>query len=220
MNLQPKNHVLMAMIGLSLGCYGPTRTLTSVTILWPTQAATTLSLTIEDLTIFTFPDNSMVSNNISSADLLFSFSQAGEVLKEEDFSLAVVSEFCLRAYNYPTTDAFAKAVLLLFLCNLAELTANPLYLDPRFPGICLKEVEIPLAPPPMLSPVEKTWGFPLICAIFPGSDWEDVTGCPIGDGLCFALAELLRSASLPDAKAKYDSYLSRLNELAENEDSL
>ena len=162
----------------------------------------------------------MVSNYISSADLLFFFSQAGEVQKDKDFSLAGVLEFCLRAYAYPTTDAFAKVVLLLFQCNSAELSANPLYLDPRFPGIRLKEVEIPLAPPPMLSPVEKTWGFPLIWAIFPGSDWEDVPGCIIGDGLRFALPELLRSASLPDPKANYDSYLSRLNELAENEDSL
>ena len=162
----------------------------------------------------------MVSNYISSADLLFFFSQAGEVQKDKDFSLARVLEFCLRAYPYPTTDAFAKVVLLLFLCDLAELSANPLYLDPRFPGIRLKEVEIPLAPSPMLSPVEKTWGFPLIWAIFPGSDWEDVPGCVIGDGLRFALPELLRSASLPDGKANYDSYLSSLNELTENEDSL
>ena len=192
----------------------------NVTSLWPTQAATTLSLTIEDLSIFTFPDNSMVSNYVSSIDLQFSFSQAGVVLEEENFSLAGVSNFCLRAYMYPTSDAYAKVVLLLLPCDLAELSTNPLYLDPRFPGIRLKEVEIPLAPPPLLSPVEKTWGFPLICAIFPGSDWEDAPGCALGDGLHSALAELLCSASLPDAKANHDSYLTRLAELAENEDSL
>ena len=188
--------------------------------LWTTQSATTLSISIEDLTVFSFPDGSLVSNYVSSADLPFSFTQAGEVIDDEEFSVAGVSSFCLRAFAYPTTDAFAKVVLLLFPCDIAELSTNPLYLDPRFPGIRLTDFEIPLAPPPTLSPIEKSWGFPLICAIFPGSDWEDAPGCALGDGLRSALSELLRAARLPDAKANHASYLTRLDEISGNEDSL
>ena len=102
---------------------------------------------------------------------------------------------------------------MIFPCSLASLAAYPTYQDTRFSRIRLTDVEIPLAPIPTLSPIQRSWGFPLVCAIFPGSDWSEAPGLPLGYRLRFALSELLRSACLPEAKANYAGFLLRLQEI-------
>ena len=161
---------------------------------------------------------SLVSNYVCSLELNFSFSQGA--ISEDDFEAANVSEFCLRAYAHPTTDSFAKIVIMIFPCSLAILAAYPAYQDTRFPGIWLTDVEIPLAPIPTLSPIQRSWGFPLVCAIFPGLDWSKAPGLPLVYRLRFALSELLRSACLPEAKANHSGFQLRPREIGDKGDAL
>ena len=192
----------------------------NVSNFWPTTTATSLNLSLEDLTVFSFPEGSLVSNYVCSTELDYSFSQGSSTIMREDFDAAFLSEFCLRAFAHPTTDSFAKIVIMIYPCSLATLTAYPLFQDSRFPGIRLSDVEIPLAPIPTLSPLQKSWGFPLACAIFPGSDWTEAPGRPLGYRLRVALSELLRSACLPEAKATHASLLQRLQDISSSGDSL
>jgi len=185
----------------------------NVSSFWPTTTVTSLTLSLGNLTVFSFPEGSLVSNYVCSSELNFSFTQGTTTISEDDFEAANISEFCLRAYAHPNTDSFAKIVIMIFPCSLASLAAYPTYQYTRFPGIRLTDVEIPLAPIPTLSPIQRSWGFPLVCAIFPGADWSEAPGLPLGYRLRFALSELLRSACLPEAKANYAGFLLRLQEI-------
>ena len=191
----------------------------NVSSFWPTEEATTLTLSLDDLTVFTFPEGSLVSNYVCSSELTYSFSQNGSIITEENFTTAKISDFCLRAFAHPTTDSFAKIIILIYPCSLATLASYPSFQDTRFPGIKLANAEIPLAPIPTLSPLQRSWGFPLACAIFPGSDWSEAPGRPLGSRLRVALSELLRSACLPEAKSNHAGFLLRLQEIETSGDS-
>ena len=169
---------------------------------WTTVSPTVLTLSLPDLSVFNFPPGSLCSDYLSSADLQFSFSQNDQIVPPNLYQSAGLSAFCLRVFAYPSSDSYAKLVILLFPFPLSRLaTDNQLYLDPCFPGLKLADYEIPLAPPALLSPINNSWGFPLAPAVFPGSDWSDNSRVPSGTRLRIALSQLLRSAVLPEVKA-------------------
>ena len=178
---------------------------------WNTDAPTQLICSIPDLTIFHFPPGSLCSEYVSSSDLTFSFTQNGAVVPTTSFSQVGLTDFCIRAFCYPSSDAYAKLTILLFPCSINQLAVNPLYLDPYFPGIKLYDSEFQLSPSSLLSPLARNWGFPLAPAVFPGSDWEDAPGVPSGLRVRIALSHLLRTGIKPDVKANLQTYSQRLD---------
>ena len=182
---------------------------------WNSSAPSQLVLSISDLTLFKFPPGSLCSAYVSSADLEFQFTQDNSVVPTALFSQAGLSEFCLRAFCYPTSDSYAKLVLLLFPCSETQLAENPLYLDPYFPGLRLYDSEFPLSPQSSQSPIPDPWGFPLAPAVFPGADWDDAPSFPSGLRIRTALSKLLRTAIKPDVKANFLTYQQRIDSLLE-----
>ena len=182
---------------------------------WTTSAPTQLVLTIEDLTIFKFPPGSLCSAYVSSLDLDFRFTQGNSNVPTALMSQAGLSEFCLRAFCYPTSDSFAKLVVLLFPLSETQLAENPLYLDPYFPGIRLFDSEFSLSPPSSQSPIAAPWGFPLAPVVFPGASWDDAPGFPSGLRVRVALSKLLRTAIKPDVKANLLTFQQRVDDLLE-----
>ena len=150
-------------------------------------------MSIEDLTIFKFQPGSLCSAYVSSLDLDFQFTQGNSNVPTALFSQTGLSEFCLRAFCYPTSDSFAQLVVLLFPLSETQLAENPLYLDPYFPGIRLFDSEFSLSPPSSQSPIAALWGFPLAPAVFPGASWDDAPGFPSGLRVRIALSKLLKS---------------------------
>ncbi len=180
---------------------------------WNTTSPSQLVLSIADLTIFRFPPGSLCSAYVSSADLEFEFTQDSSAIPAALISQAGLSEFCLRAFCYPTSDSYTKLVILLFPCSETLLAQNPLYLDPYFPGLRLYDSEFSLSPPSLLSPIVQPWGFPLAAAVFPGADWEEAPGFPSGLRVRIALSKLFRSAIKPDVKANLLTLQQRIDSL-------
>ncbi|XP_023344977.1 uncharacterized protein LOC111714160 [Eurytemora carolleeae] len=168
---------------------------------WTTVNPTQLTLSIPDLSIFTFPPGTLCSSYLSSDDCQFSFSQNGQVVPPNLYQATGLSAFCLRLFVYPTSDSYAKVIILIYPFPLTVLASNPLYLDQNFPGLKLADYEFSLAPPALLSPINDTWGFPLAPAVFPGAEWNEDSSVPSGLRLRIALSQLLRSPILPEIKA-------------------
>ena len=121
---------------------------------WTTLNPTILTLSLPDLSVFSFPPGSLCSAYLNSSDLQFSFSQNEQDIPPNLYQSTGLSTFCLRSFVHPTSDSYAKLSIILYPFPLSTLAAdNPLYLDPNFPGLKLADYEVPLAPPSLLSPI-------------------------------------------------------------------
>lgn len=185
----------------------------NVSSYWSAATATSLTINIPNLSVFSFPENTLVSDYVSSSNIGFQFKNGDQPLATDQLQDAGVSEFCLRAYVYPTSASYARVQMVLFPSSELDLAVNPLYLDERFPGMQLSTFEFPFGPTPSLSPLQRSWGFPFVPAIIPGSTWEDSPTGPSGCSLRLALTALLRSARVPKVKVKLSRYLASLQEL-------
>jgi len=106
----------------------------NVSSFWPTTTATSLTLSLGNLTVFSFPEGSLVSNYVCSSELNFSFTQGTTTISEDDFEAANISEFCLQISRNQThrrgdpsgsyTNPLSNTKVLGFpssLCNLSGL---------------------------------------------------------------------------------------------------
>ena len=166
---------------------------------WTCSSPTTLTIKLPDLTIFSFPDGSLVSNYVQSSDFSYHFTRNSSIIQQTDLISESLSDFCLRAFIYPTSDSYARILVLLYPATEDSLANFPLYADSRFPGIKFCDYEFPLAPAGPVSPLGRFWGFPLVPAIFPCSDWTADSLLPSGLCLRSAMSNILRSAVLPDS---------------------
>ena len=182
-------------------------------VYWELSSAVTLKLSIEDLSIFNFPDSRMVSDHVSSADLSFSFLEDDQEITADNYDDFGLTPFCIRAYAYPTSDTWSKIVLILNPCSYSSLSDSPVYLDTRFPGFKLGEFLLPLGPDPAFSPIRRTWGFPFTPAVLPSTPFSLATGVPSGRLLREALTGILRSATIPEVKSTRTNYLARCTEI-------
>ena len=183
--------------------------------MWTTINPTQLTISLPDLSAFSFSPGSLCSNYLSSEDLEFEFSQGGQLVPPNLYQATNLSSFCLRSFVHPTSDCYAKVQFLIFPFPLSVLAKNPLYLDVNFPGLKLADYEFPLAPAALLSPINDSWGFPLAPAVFPGADWNDSAGVPSGIRLRIALSQLLRSPILPEVKANISGLKQRYAQILE-----
>jgi len=168
---------------------------------WICNSPTSLTISIPDLSVFSFPDGTMVSNYVPSSAFSFHFSRNNSIIQPSDLSSAELSDFCLRAFVYPTSDSYARILILLYPASEDSLASFPLYSDHRFPGIKLCDYEFPLAPAGPVSPLRRFWGFPLVPAIFPFTEWTPDSLLPTGLCLRSAMSSILRSAVLPDSSS-------------------
>ena len=138
---------------------------------WICSSPTSLTISIPDLSVFSFPDGTMVSNYVPSSAFSFHFTRNNSLIQPSDLSSAELSDFCLRAFVYPTSDSYARILILLNPASEDSLASFPLYSDHGFPGIKLCDYEFPLTPAGPVSPLRRFWGFLLVPAIFPFKDW-------------------------------------------------
>ena len=183
-------------------------------LFWPTPSPISLTLSLPNLNIFTFPNSSLVSNYVPSSALTHSFSQNNTVLAAADLTNLGITPFCLRAHIYPSTDAFVKIVLTISPSDEARLqNLFPFHDDHRFPAIKLGTFEFPMGPSAAGPPLNRPWGFPIIPALIPGSPWSASSSFPSGTDLRSALEAMLSSASLPDSKQNFATYSHRCDSL-------
>ena len=177
---------------------------------WPTTTPVTLSLSLPDLSIFHFPNSSLVSNYVPSSALTHSFNQNNVPLPASSLVNLGITPFCIRAHIYPTTDSFVKIILSLSPSDETRLQSLfPFHDDPRFPAIKLGTFEFPMGPSAATPPLNRQWGFPIVPILLPGSPWLDSSSLPSGADLRFALSSMLSSATLPDSKQNFATYNQR-----------
>ena len=215
LNLSPDNQrVNNATLVLQGSLY--TDKTVSVAALWPEAGDYSLSLTLDDLSYFDFPAESLTSDYLSSDAIEFEFVKAGINVPKDALSDADLSNFCLRAHVYPTFDTWAKLAITIYPIPESELIKLPLHQDSRFPGIAFDSPQFQLGPSPLLSPIKRSWGFPFVPCIFPGSTWDVAPTHPSGDSLRSALSSFLRSASAPDAKSSRSSFFKKVHAIQRN----
>jgi hypothetical protein len=166
---------------------------------WNCSNQITITISIPDLTTFAFPDGTLVSEYVPSSNLTYSFTKNNSVLQPPDIARAALSDFCLRAFVYPSSDSYARILIMLYPSSEESLASCPTYSDHRFPGIKFCDYEFPLAPAGPASPLGRFWGFPLVPALFPSSEWTLESPLPTGLCLRAAMTSILRSAVLPDS---------------------
>jgi len=66
-------------------------------------------------------------NYVCSTELNYSFSQSSNTIPEDDYEAANIYEFYRRAYAHPTTDSFAKIIIMISPCSLTTLASYPAY---------------------------------------------------------------------------------------------
>ena len=189
-------------------------------LFWQPSIATKLTLSIPSLSIFNFPDGKLVSDYLPASMLPHHFSHDDAVIPVEDYPAAGISTFLLRAFIYPSTDAFVKIILLIYPCSEDTLQSlYPLYKDTRFPGLKLCSYDFPLGPPCTAGPINRLWGFPIFPAIITGSPWSDSGPLPSGAALRHALSSILSSAVAPEVKLNLQTLNLRCQEISTNGDS-
>jgi len=183
-------------------------------LFWPTSSPVSLAINLPDLSLFRFPNSSLVSNYVPSSAFTHSFSQNNSVLAGADLTNLGITPFCLRAHVYPTSDAFVKIVLTLTPSDEARLqNLYPFHDDHRFPAIKLGTFEFPMGPSAAGPPLNRPWGFPIVPVLLPGSPWTDSSSLPSGSDLRSALYAMLQSATLPDSKQNFATYNLRCESL-------
>jgi len=180
-------------------------------LFWPVETPTSLYVSLTDLSVFVFPNGSMTSNPLPSSAFEYSFSQNRVDLQEADLEEQGFSDFSIRAYVTPIEEFWVKCVLTLSPNPIESNTR--LQSDPRYPGIKLHGFQFGLAPAYSSPPVNRSWGCPILPAIFPGTPWTDDCAMPSGMLLRVAMASVLRSSLHPEAKRSLPSYTPRCAEL-------
>ena len=219
LSLTPDNERILNASMLLQGSLLEAKTL-NVTSLWANTEDVSLSITLDDLTFLSFPPGSLVSDYLPSTEFERTFTKSGIVLDPNQLTDAGVSEFCIRGHVYPSTDTFAKIVLTIYPMNITDLMKNPLHSDHRFPGMSIETLEFQLGPTPMLSPLAKPWGFPIVPCIMPGSPFNIAPSFPSGDEIRRALASLLRTATIPDVKKTLNSFNLKIAQILEDGSSI
>ena len=192
----------------------------NVSTFWDEAPGVSLSITLDDLTIFNFPDGSLVSEYVASDEFENTFTLDNNILAADELEDAGVSNFCLRSHVYPSTADHAKMVITLYPMPFAKLALNPLHMDTRFPGMSFATKEFQLGPSPILSPLGKPWGFPIVPCLLPGSTFDVAPGIPSGSELRSAMTAFLRSATVPDSKKNLTSFRQAVVQILDDPSSL
>lgn len=183
---------------------------------WELPEQISLTFTINDCGMFTFPNGGCVSEIIDGSCIPHSFHK-GEVLLSKEELPETILGFALKCYIIPTRDTYAKLALLLFpLPKDMLLNTHPLCTNPSFPGMPLFTGEFPLIPSSLGPPLDKNWGFPFTPAIIPGSAYEDSGNFPNTPSVKAAVAAILRKAVKPDSKLSFQTLIPRWKEISEH----
>ena len=182
----------------------------------PEAEPLTFSFTIDDCEILKFPNGGLTSEIIDGDAVKHDFYR-GNVLVQKDSMPDSYMGFSLRAYITPTRETYAKITLILYPLAKDMLTAtHPMSEYLAFPGLTLFAGEFPLIPKSSAPPLSKSWGCPFAPAIIPGTDWNDSSSCPRTPLLRAAVAQIMRKALRPEAKANHPALLQRWEEISEH----
>lgn len=181
---------------------------------WELDAQTSLTFSVPDCSVFSFPNGSMVSDLVDGSTFPHRFQVGDEVLDPQTLPAPLLG-FSFKCAVVPTRDTYAKVTLLLFpLPKNTLLTTHPFCTNPQFPGISLFRGEFPLTPNSLDPPLEKNWGFPFAPAVLPGADFEVLENFPSTDSIKAAMAQVLRKAVRPECKQGFQTLQPRWNEIS------
>ena len=184
---------------------------------WNLTTPTTLSLSINDASVFTFPNGSLCSEFLDSSTFKFSFKQGETTLSTAAQIEAGINGFSVRTLIMPISASKSKLWITIVPISLSDLlTAHPLATNPAFPSLKLLDGDIPLGPASDGPPLDKDWGCPISPAVVLGAPLEEAPNVPLSSTVLAALSAMLRKAVRPEIVTKYNKLLERMQELLDH----
>ena len=183
---------------------------------WEMEEQISLVFSINDGSIFSFPNGGMVSELVDGSLIPHSFYKGTEPVPDGTLPDAAIG-FSLKCFIVPTRDTYAKLIILLYpLPKDMILNLHPHCTNPLFPGISLFTGEFPLIPQSSNPPLEKSWGVPFAPAILPGTPFEDSGNFPRTPLIRAAMGQILRKAIKPEGKSGAQNLIARWKEISEH----
>ena len=143
---------------------------------WNNQEQLSLVFSLDDCSIFNFPNGGLVSELVDGSTIPHCFQRGEEPVPSGTLPDTIVG-FSVKCFIIPTRDTYAKLIILLFpLPKDMLLELHPLSSNPLFPGLTLFSGEFPLIPQSANPPLEKNWVSLFAPAILPGALFDD-SGC-------------------------------------------
>ena len=177
-----------------------------------------LSYRIDDASIFTFNDGSLVGDYVDSSNINWMIVEKGNstALEVGDYTERGVEEFCIRPFIIPLSAEKAKLKVLIFPVSKDRLSTDFAHFDkPSFPGLEMFSMELPLFPLTRQAG-GKDWGCPLIPMILLGADGEDEPNLPPTQEIRRAISAIMRTAKMPDVKRDSKTVLKAWGDIRES----
>ena len=200
LTLSPDNTKVVNGVFLTRGATGLKETRIPCSSIWPNcNTDTFLALSFPFAEAFRFTDGGLISNYVSSTQLVHSFhSPDGSVVLADRRTELNITDFTARMICElsNTSDGrrgiIIKFQILIFPGTYLEIFENPDARFGAFPGIRVAEGNFPLLPRPA-----TPWGCPVVPFTLPGVPYEQMATAPAGQRLKNAIAAIMRKTVQP-----------------------
>ena len=183
--------------------------------LWNFKEKPQLKIGKIDLSKFIFADK-MESELLNHNQVNYNFvNKKGAVIPLEDFRSQAFLGFCLRLYVQPIEGTKVKLSIFCYPLSVEDMKKSHAQYDHHaFPGVLLHQLEANLG----IEAEEMTdtkFGAPILPVFKVERPVEDTDHTPSATDVCAAMAALLRSVTMPEAKSSLKSLYERWDEIGE-----
>jgi hypothetical protein len=178
----------------------------------------TISVEVPEAAAFRFAGGTLYSDYLAQEDCKVRYKKGEAIFSEDEAEQHGIGKLCLRLFVYLDKSSntrggpgpHLKAMVLVYPLSVDELEElTTLSQAPGWPGVKLVESKAELFPKAQAG----TWGapiFPLILASQRSPASEEI---PSGDRLRFAMAALMRTATLPTTCASRKSLVAKCQDV-------
>jgi hypothetical protein len=180
-----------------------------------------VSIEVPEAAAFRFAGGTLYSDYVAQEDCKVIFKRGGVPIDSDEASELGAGQLCLRLFAYLDKSSnvrngpgpHLKVMVLVYPMNVEELEElSMLSQAPGWPGVKLVEAKAELFPRTQAG----TWGAPMFPLLLAGQRAAAVEEVPDGDRLRFAIAALMRTATLPSTCASRKSLTGKCQDVLDS----
>jgi hypothetical protein len=177
-----------------------------------------VSIEVPEAAAFRFAGGTLYSDYVAQEDCKVTFKRGDVTMSSEEAEQIGAGQLCLRLFAYLDKSSNArggpgphlKVMVLVYPMNVEELEElSVLTQGPGWPGVKLVEGKAELFPKAQTG----TWGAPMFPLILAGQRAASSEKVPSGDRLRYAMAALMRTATLPTTCASRKSLVGKCQDV-------
>jgi hypothetical protein len=177
-----------------------------------------VSIEVPEAATFRFTGGTLYSDYVAQEDCKIAFRRGDVTMSNEEAEQLGTGQLCLRLFAYLDQSSntrggpgpHLKVMVLVYPMNVEELEElSMLTQGPGWPGVKLVEGKAELFPKTQAG----TWGTPMFPLILAGQRAASSEEIPSGDRLRYAMATLMRTATLPTTCASRKSLVGKCQDV-------